>query len=168
MSNISLPTATMHLEDTRDKGSQMVPSFSPPPAAVVGSNEMVLLALPYRQSEVVFGIDGNHYTWFETPPRADASVGGGIYVKTLPVHERSWWWCQRLNRWRRILWTLEEIARSERGPGWDIQWSWAYVDAMECHQEQATSAQGYPMSVWYPESYNPTARSRMPGRSAPY
>ena len=87
------------------------------PVAVVGSSAMVLLSLPYRQTEVFFGDNGNHYTWFESAPGADASVGGGIYVKTLPVHERTWWWCQQLNRWRRVQWTLEEIARSERGPG---------------------------------------------------
>ena len=129
---------------------------------------MVLISLPYHQTEVFFGDNGGHYTWYETAPGVDASVGGGIYVKTLPVHERTWWWCHQLHRWRRVQWTLEEINHSERGPGWDIQWSWAYVDARECHQEQSTSTIGYPLKMWFPDSYRPAARTRMPGRSTPY
>ena len=96
------------------------------------------------------------------------SVGGGIYVKTLPVHDRTWWWCQQLGRWRRVQWTLEEITRSDTGPGWDIQWSWAYMDASEIHQERVAGPQGYPLRMWFPESYSPVPRTRMPGRSTPF
>ena len=138
------------------------------PAAVVGSSTMVLLPLPYRQTEVFFEANGSHYTWWETVPGADVSVGGGIYVKTLPVHDRTWWWCQQLGRWRRVQWTLEEITRSDTGPGWDIQWSWAYMDASEIHQERAAGPQGYPLRTWFPESYSPVPRTRMPGRSTPF
>ena len=106
----------------------------PPSANDQAQDGMVLLALPYRQTVVNFTIDGSHYTWYETDQNEDPSIGGGIYVKTLPIHTRSWWWCQRLNRWRRIQWTLEDVARSPRGPGWDVQWSWAYADAFECNE----------------------------------
>ena len=129
---------------------------------------MVLLSLPYRQTEVFFRGDGSHYTWYETVADTDPSVGGGIYVKTLPVHERSWWWCSHLNRWRRVQWTLEEVARSSKGPGWDIQWTWAYADASECHEERCAGNIGYPLRTWFPDSYCPGGRTRMPGRSTPY
>ena len=129
---------------------------------------MVLLSLPYRQTVVTFNNNGAHYTWYETDEDMDPSIGGGIYVKTLPAHERSWWWCERLNRWRRVQWTLEDIARSSKGPGWDVQWSWAYADAYECNEEWYTGDDVYPMRIWYPESYSPAGRSRLPGRSTPY
>ena len=118
---------------------------------------MVLLSLPYRQTAVTFNLDGSHYTWYETDQNEDPSVGGGIYVKTLPIHTRSWWWCDRLNRWRRIQWTLEDVGRSHRGPGWDAQWSWAYADAHECHEECYPLTDAYPLRTWMPASYSPMA-----------
>ena len=105
---------------------------------------MVLLALPYQQSSVTYHENGTHYTWWETLTTPDSSCGGGYYVKTLPFHERSWWWSPTLARWRRIQWTLEDVTRSVTGPGWDLHWSWAYMDAYECHEER------YPPGVVFP------------------
>ena len=130
---------------------------------------MVLLSLPYQQISVAYQENGKHYTWWETVATPDSSCGGGYYVKTLPFHERSWWWSSTLNRWRRVQWTLEEVSRSTTGPGWDIHWSWAYVDAYECHEERYPPGVVFPQRTWHPEDHHgahgPARRSM---RSSPY
>ena len=130
---------------------------------------MVLLSLPYQQTSVAYRQNGTHYTWWDTLTTPDSSCGGGYYVKTLPVHERSWWWSPTLSRWRRIQWTLEDVTRSVTGPGWDIHWSWAYVDAYECHEERYPPGVAFPQRTWHPEdhygAHGPVRRSM---RSSPY
>ena len=128
---------------------------------------MVLLSFPYQQTSVTYREDGAHYIWWETTPETDSSMGGGFYVKTLPAHERAWWWSTQLNRWRRIQWTLEDVSRSAKGPGWDLQWSWAYVDAYECHEERYPPGAVFPLRTWYPEGYA-QGPLRRPGRYSPY
>ena len=130
---------------------------------------MVLLSLPYQQTSVIYRQDGAHYTWWETLTAPDSSMGGGYYVKTLPVHERSWWWSPTLSRWRRIQWTLEDVTHSVKGPGWDVHWSWAYVDACECHEERYPPGVAFPLRTWYPEDHSRTRGPlRRPVRSSPY
>ena len=130
---------------------------------------MVLLSLPYQQISVAYHENGTHYTWWETLTTPDSSCGGGYYVKTLPVHERSWWWSPTLGRWRRIQWTLEDVTRSVTGPGWDLHWSWAYADAYECHEERYPPGVVFPQRTWYPEghpgAHGPMRRSM---RTSPY